>query len=237
MARVIEYSSRLAEDQEKLSTHFGEIADVIREASYYAGLEDTPLTQAAHITKAIEERLYRNGLYQEQITEFIVRDVIKIDVDGEKCGQINGLSIIEQGGVAFGQPSRITANIGLGHGGLIDIEREAELGGPLHTKGVLILSGYLAEKYAQDKPFSLSASLVFEQSYSGIEGDSASSAELYTILSALAGLPVRQGVAVTGSVNQKGEVQAIGGVNEKIEGFFDVCSVKGLTGKQGVIIP
>jgi len=237
MARVIEYSSRVAEDQEKLSTHFGEIADVIREASYYAAQAGSLLTRAAHINQAIEERRYRNGLAQDQTMELIARGIIAIDVEGEKCGQINGLSVVEQGGVAFGQPSRITVSIGLGHDGLVDLEREAELGGPIHSKGVMILSGYLTEKFAQDKPLSLSARLVFEQNYGGIEGDSASSTELYVILSALAGLPVQQGVAVTGSVNQQGEIQAIGGVNEKIEGFFDVCQAKGLTGRQGVIIP
>jgi lon-related putative ATP-dependent protease len=237
IARIVEHGSRLAEDQEKLSTHFGEIADVIREASYYAAVENAPLTTAAHVRQAIDERFYRSSLIQERIKEMILRDEIKIDVAGEKCGQVNGLSVIQVGDSEFGQPSRITVSIGLGREGLVDIEREAKMSGPIHTKGVLILSGYLADKYAQDKPLSLSARLVFEQSYSGVEGDSASSTELYAILSALSGLPVQQGIAVTGSVNQKGEVQAIGGVNEKIEGFFAVCEGKGLTGKQGVLIP
>lgn len=237
MARIVEHGSRKAEDQEKLSTQFGEMADVIREASYYASLDAAPLVTLSHIRKAIDERFYRSGQVQERIREMIVRGLIKIDVDGEKCGQVNGLSVVSLGDVAFGQPSRITASIGLGREGLLDIEREANLGGPLHTKGVLILSGYLAEKYAQDKPLSLTARLVFEQSYSGVDGDSASSTELYAILSALSGLPIRQGIAVTGSVNQMGEVQAIGGVNEKIEGFFAVCQAMGLTGRQGVMIP
>jgi lon-related putative ATP-dependent protease len=237
MARVVEHGSRLAEDQEKLTTHFGEVADVIREASYYASSEKSPFITAAHVRQAIDERYYRSALVQERIQEMILRDEIKIDVDGNKCGQVNGLSVIQMGDIEFGQPSRITVSIGMGREGLIDIEREAKLGGPIHTKGVMILSGYLADKYAQDKPLSLVARLVFEQSYSGVEGDSASSTELYAILSALSGLEVQQGIAVTGSVNQKGEVQAIGGVNQKIEGFFAICEAKGLTGKQGVIIP
>jgi lon-related putative ATP-dependent protease len=237
MARVIEHGSRMAEDQEKLSTHFGEIADLIREASYYANAENAPLVTVSHVRQAIDERFYRSALVQERIKEMILRDEIIIDVGGEKCGQVNGLSVIQMGDISFGQPSRITVSIGLGRDGLIDIEREAKLGGPIHTKGVLILSGYLTDKYAQDKPLSLAARLVFEQNYAGVEGDSASSTELYAILSALSGLPIQQGIAVTGSVNQKGEVQAIGGVNEKIEGFFAICEAKGLTGRQGVIIP
>jgi lon-related putative ATP-dependent protease len=237
MARLIEHGSRLADDQEKLSTHFGQIADVIREASYYANQENVPYVTEAHIRKAIEERYYRSNLVQEHIREMTTRGVLKIDVTGEQIGQVNGLSVMGLGDVAFGQPSRITVSVGLGKEGLIDIEREAELGGPIHSKGVMILSGYLADKFAQDKPLSLSARLVFEQSYSGVEGDSASSTELYAILSALSGLPIKQSIAVTGSVNQKGEIQAIGGVNEKIEGFFEICRLKGLDGQQGVIIP
>lgn len=237
MARIVEHGSRLAEDQEKLTTHFGEIADVIREASYYASSENAPFISMTHVRQAIDERFNRSSLIQERIKEMILRDEIKIDVEGKKCGQVNGLSVIQMGDVEFGQPSRITVSIGLGREGLIDIEREAKLGGPTHTKGVLILSGYLTDKYAQDKPLSLAARLVFEQSYSGVDGDSASSTELYALLSALSGLAIQQGIANTGSVNQKGEVQAIGGVNEKIEGFFAVCQAKGLTGSQGVIIP
>ena len=237
LARIVEHGSRLAEDQEKLSTRFGEISDVIREASFYAAQENSLYVTAAHVKKAIEERFYRSNLLQERIREMIERGTLMIDVVGEEVGQVNGLSVIDLGDITFGRPSRITASIGLGREGLIDIEREAKLGGPIHTKGVMILSGYLAEKYAQDKPLSLSSRLVFEQSYSGVEGDSASSTELYAILSSLSGLPIKQGIAVTGSVNQKGEVQAIGGVNEKIEGFFEVCKAKGLTGEQGVITP
>jgi lon-related putative ATP-dependent protease len=237
LVKIVEHGSRLAADQEKLSARFGEIADVIREASYYATQESLTYVTGAHITKAIDERFYRSSLTQERIQEMIERGTIKIDVTGERVGQVNGLSVLELGDISFGRPSRITASIGLGREGLVDIEREAKLGGPIHTKGVMILSGYLLEKYTQDKPLSLSARLVFEQSYSGVEGDSASSTELYAILSGLSHLPIKQGIAVTGSVNQKGEVQAIGGVNEKIEGFFEVCKANGLSGEQGVIIP
>ena len=237
LAKLIEHSSRLAEDQEKLTARFGEISDIIREAGFYATQENSPYVTAAHVQKAIEEKFYRSNLIQERVNEMIERGTIMIDAVGEEVGQVNGLSVSSLGDIAFGRPSRITASIGLGREGLIDIEREAKLGGPIHTKGVMILSGYLVEKYAQDKPLSLSARLVFEQSYSGVEGDSASSTELYALLSSLSGLPIKQGIAVTGSINQKGEVQAIGGVNEKIEGFFETCRAKGLTGEQGVLIP
>jgi len=237
LARIVEHGSRMAEDQAKLSTRFGEIADVIREASYYATVDDLPYATADHVRKAIDERFYRSNLIQERIQEMVERGTIIIDTEGQRVGQVNGLSVIDLGDIAFGQPSRITVSVGPGRDGLVDIEREAKLGGPIHTKGVLILSGYLTATYAHDKPLSLSARLVFEQSYSGVEGDSASSTELYAILSALSGLPIKQGIAVTGSVNQKGQVQAIGGVNEKIEGFFEICQAKGLTGEQGVIIP
>lgn len=237
VAKLVEYSSRLAEDQEKLSTRFSEIADIIREANFYATQDGSSLVTADHVKKAVEEKVYRSNLIQERIKEMIERGTLLIDTEGEAVGQVNGLSVISLGDFSFGKPSRVTASIGLGREGLIDIERESELGGRIHTKGVMILSGYLANKYAQDKPLSLSARLVFEQSYSMVEGDSASSTEVYSLLSSLSGLPVKQGIAVTGSVNQRGEVQAIGGVNQKIEGFFEVCKAKGLTGEQGVIIP
>lgn len=237
LAKIIEYSQRLSQDQQKLSTRFAEVADVVREANFYAAQENSRFITAAHVRKAIEEKIYRSKLIQEKIQEMIQRGILLIDTDAEKIGQVNGLSVMSLGDFSFGIPSRVTASVGLGQEGVIDIEREAKLGGPIHTKGVLILSGYLNEKYAQDKPLSLSARLVFEQNYAGVEGDSASSTELYAILSALSGLPIKQYIAVTGSVNQKGEVQAIGGVNEKIEGFFEVCKAKGLTGKQGVMIP
>jgi lon-related putative ATP-dependent protease len=237
LAKVVEYGSRLAEDQSKLSTRFRDIADILREANYYASQEGSKLVCADHITKAIEERIYRSNLIQERIAEMIERDIIKIESRGELVGQVNGLSVIDLGDLAFGRPSRITASVNLGREGLIDIEREAKLGGPIHSKGVMIIAGYLAEKFAQDKPLSLSARLVFEQSYSGVEGDSASSTELYAILSSLSGVPIKQSVAVTGSVNQKGEIQAIGGVNEKIEGYFEICKARELSGEQGVMIP
>ena len=237
LARVVEHGSRLAEDQSKLSTRFGEIADVIREASYYARQDKAELVMATHIEQAIKERYYRSALIQERIQEMITKDVIMIDASGEAVGQVNGLSVLQFGDISFGQPSRITASIGVGENGVVNVEREAEMSGPTHTKGVLILSGYLVQEFAQNKPLSLNAHLVFEQNYGGVDGDSASSTELYAILSALSGVPIKQGIAVTGSVNQKGEVQAIGGVNEKIEGYFAVCKAKGLTGEQGVMIP
>jgi lon-related putative ATP-dependent protease len=237
VAKVVEYGSRLAADQEKLSTRFAGIADLIKEANFYSTQEKAEYTTAKHITRAIEEKIYRSNLIQEKIQEFIERDIFLIDTKGAKPGQINGLSVMELGDFAFGRPSRVTASVGVGREGVIDIERQANLSGPTHTKGVLILSGYLADKYTQDKPLSLTAKLVFEQSYGGVDGDSASSTELYAILSALAGVPIKQSLAVTGSVNQKGEVQAIGGVNEKLEGFFEVCKAKGLTGEQGAMIP
>jgi lon-related putative ATP-dependent protease len=237
ISKIIEFSSRLAEDQEKLSTKFGDVADIIREANFYATEEKSKYINSSHIMKAIEEKIYRSNLIQEKIKEMIERGHILIDTDGEVIGQVNGLSVIELGDFSFGRPSRVTASVGVGSEGIVDIERESKLGGKIHTKGVMILSGYLAEKYSHDKPLSLSARLVFEQSYGGVEGDSASSTELYSIISALSCLPVKAGIAVTGSVNQKGEVQSIGGVNQKIEGFFEVCKVKELNGNQGVIIP
>jgi lon-related putative ATP-dependent protease len=237
VAKVIEYGSRLAEDQEKLSTRFADIADIIREANFYAAKENSEYVTAAHLKKAIDEKVYRSNLIQKKIQEMIERSFVLINTEGEATGQVNGLSVIDIGDFAFGRPSRVTASTAVGREGIVDIEREAMLGGPIHTKGVMILSGYLSNKYAQDKPLSLSARLVFEQSYEGVEGDSASSTELYAIISSLSSVPIKQNIAVTGSVNQRGEVQAIGGVNEKIEGYFEVCKAKGLTGKQGVMIP
>jgi len=237
IAQVIEHSARLAEHQEKLSTRFIEIADILREANHYASLDGSTLVTEHHVKKAIEERIYRSNLVQEKINELIEKGVFFIDTEGEVVGQVNGLAVISLGDFVFGRPNRITVSIGMGREGLIDIEREAKLGGRIHSKGVMILSGFLADRYAQNKPLALSARLVFEQSYEEVEGDSASSTELYALLSALSGFPIRQGIAVTGSVNQKGQVQAIGGVNQKIEGFFRVCRAKGLTGDQGVIVP
>lgn len=236
-AKLLEYALRLAEDQQKLSTHFGVLVDLVREANYWATQEQAPYIGEAHVQKALDQKVYRSNLIQERIQEMIAQGTLLIDTTGAAIGQVNGLSVIQLGDYEFGKPSRITASVQPGREGILDIEREVKLGGPLHSKGVLILSGYLAHQYAQDKPLTLEARLVFEQSYEGVEGDSASSAELYAILSALARLPIKQGIAVTGSVNQHGEIQAIGGVNEKIEGFFEVCKAKGLTGDQGVIIP
>jgi lon-related putative ATP-dependent protease len=236
VAKLVEYSSRVADDQYKLSIQFAHIADIIREANFYATQDNSEFITGEHVKKAVEEKVYRSKLIQEKIQEMIKRGFFLIDTVDQSVGQVNGLSVMGLGDFAFGNPSRVTASIGLGREGIMDIEREAKMGGPIHTKGVLILSGYLNGKYAKDKPMSLSARIVFEQNYEGVEGDSASSTELYCILSALSGLPIKQNIAVTGSVNQKGEVQAIGGVNEKIEGFFEVCKLKGLTGQQGVMI-
>jgi len=237
IASVIEYSSRLAEDKTKLSTQFAEISDIIREANFYAKQEGVDLITKKHVNQALEEKVYRSNLIQKKIEEMISRGFILIDTEGEKVGQVNGLAVFSLGDYEFGKPNKVTTSVGIGEDGIVDIEREAEMGGPTHTKGVLILGGYLSGQYAQEKPLSLTARLVFEQSYSGVEGDSASSTELYSILSALSNKPIKQYLAVTGSVNQKGEVQAIGGVNEKIEGFYETCRAKGLTGKEGCVIP
>jgi lon-related putative ATP-dependent protease len=237
VARVIEQSARLAGDAERLSTHVRNIADLLREADYWAGEAQHNVVTAADVQRAIDAQVYRSDRVRERIQEEIQRGTILIDSQGATVGQVNGLSVLTLGQFAFGRPSRITALVRLGRGEVIDIEREVALGGPIHSKGVLILSSYLGARYARDQPLSLSASLVFEQSYSGVEGDSASSAELYALLSALADLPIKQSLAVTGSVNQHGQVQAIGGVNEKIEGFFDICRAQGMNGDQGVLIP
>jgi predicted ATP-dependent protease len=237
VAKVIEYSARMVADQERLSTRFAQIKDWIEEANYWAMQDHAKFISASHVRKAMDERLFRHNLLDERIRDLINRGTIMIDAEGEVVGQVNGLSVYSLGDSTFGRPSRITAKTFLGRGGVINIERESQLSGPIHNKGVMILSGYLGWKYAQDKPLSLSASLCFEQSYEGVEGDSASSTELYAILSSLSDVPIKQGIAVTGSVNQKGEIQPIGGVNQKIEGFFKVCQAKGLNGNQGVLIP
>ncbi len=237
IASVIDYSSRVADNQNKLSTQFARVADLIREANFYSKEGQSDVITRDHINKALEEKIHRSNMIQEKIQEMISKGTIIIDTEGENVGQVNGLAVLSLGDYSFGKPSKITASIGVGNEGIIDIEREAEMGGPTHTKGVLILSGYLNNAYAQDKPLSLTARLVFEQSYSGVDGDSASSTELYTMLSALSEVPIKQYIAVTGSVNQMGAVQAIGGVNQKIEGFFEVCKAKGLNGKQGCLIP
>jgi ATP-dependent Lon protease len=237
IATVVEYGVRITGRQKKLSTRFHLIADLVREASYWAEKDGSEAVTEKHVDKAIEKRAYRVNLIEEKIQEMIDEGTIMIDSDGAVVGQVNGLSVYSMGDHTFGKPSRITAKTSMGKAGIINIEREVEMSGPIHNKGVYILSGYLRSKYAQDKPITMSASICFEQSYSGVEGDSASSTELYALLSSLSGLPLRQDIAVTGSVNQKGEVQPIGGVNEKIEGFFEVCKAKGLTGRQGVMIP
>lgn len=237
LAKIVEFGVRLAGRQKKLSTRFNIIADVIREANYWAKKEQARQVGASHVERAIKERIYRVNLVEEKIQELINDGTFMIDTDGAVVGQVNGLSVYDVGEYAFGKPSRITAKTSLGRAGIINIEREAELSGPTHNKGVAIISGYLRSMFAQDKPLIVSASITFEQSYSGVDGDSASSTEIYAILSSLANLPLRQDIAVTGSVNQKGEIQPIGGVNLKIEGFFDACKARGLTGKQGVIIP
>jgi predicted ATP-dependent protease len=236
-ARLIEESSRLVADQRKLSARFGELTDLVREADHWAASDQSPSIGADHVRRAVEQRIYRSGLMHERLNELFSRGVLLVQLTGTAVGQINGLAVIAAGDIAFGRPSRITATTGAGREGLLDIERQAELGGPIHSKGVLILNGYLTERYAQDKPLSLSARLVFEQSYEEVEGDSASLAELLSLLSRLADAPLRQGIAVTGSVNQNGEVQAIGGVNEKIEGFFAACQSAGASDDQGVMIP
>ncbi|MFC1946894.1 Lon protease family protein [Chloroflexota bacterium] len=237
VAKVIEYSARVVADQERLSSRFAQVKEWIEEADYWASKEKARFITAAHVQKAIDERRFRHNLPDERLKDMIDRGTIMIDTDGAEVGQVNALSVYSLGDITFGKPSRITAKTYLGRGGFINIERESQLSGPTHNKGVMILSGYMGWKYAQDKPLSLSASLCFEQSYSGVDGDSASSTELYAILSSLSEIPIKQTMAVTGSVNQTGEIQPIGGVNQKIEGFFQVCNEKGLTGDQGVLIP
>ncbi|MBP6469440.1 MAG: AAA family ATPase [Chloroflexi bacterium] len=237
VALVIEHGARLAGDASKLSTHMQSVSDLLREASYWAEEAQREIVTRADVQHSLEAQLYRNGRIRERIQEAILEDTILIDTQGAVVGQINGLAVYMLGTYSFGRPSRITARVRLGKGEVIDIERQVEMGGPIHSKGVLILASFLGARYAAERPLSLTASLVFEQSYSGVDGDSASSAELYALLSALSGAPIHQSLAVTGSVNQYGQVQAIGGVNEKIEGFYDLCHASGLTGSQGVLIP
>jgi lon-related putative ATP-dependent protease len=237
VARVVEYGSELAGDQTKLSTRFSDIFDLAREAAYWSRKNGNGLIRREHVQQAIDAKIRRSNRVEELIKQLIERGDIFIDTDGEAVGQVNGLSIISLGDYLFGRPSRITARTYIGRGGVVNIEREVKMSGPIHNKGVMILSGYLNGKYGRKTPLSLSASIGFEQLYEGVEGDSASSAELYALLSSLSGFPLRQDIAVTGSVNQRGDIQPIGGVTQKIEGFFDVCKAKGLTGRQGVIIP
>ena len=237
VSALVEQAVRVAGRQEKISTSFPLLRDIIQEADYWAGQENKSKVSENHIDKAIESRIYRANMVEEHIQEMIDRGTLMIDRDGEVVGQVNGLAVYSLGDYMFGKPSRITASTSMGRAGIINIEREADLSGSTHNKGVLILSGYLRKKYAQDKPLTVSASIAFEQSYGGVDGDSASSTEIYALLSSLSGVSLKQYIAVTGSMNQKGEVQAIGGVNAKIEGFYDCCNKTGLTGKQGVMIP
>jgi lon-related putative ATP-dependent protease len=237
VARVVEESMRFSEDQQKLSIRFGDLMDIVREAAYWARTDGKQVVGLEHILRAVRERVYRVNLIEEHVREAVSRGIILVDTEGETVGQVNGLSVIELGDTTFGQPSRITVTIGVGREGVIDLQREARLAGPVHTKAVLTLQGFLVDRYATDRPLTLAARLAFEQSYGQVEGDSATVAETCALLSRLADAPIKQSFAITGSMNQKGQVQAIGGVNYKIEGFFDVCRERGLTGSQGVIIP
>ncbi|MCX5780407.1 MAG: AAA family ATPase, partial [Firmicutes bacterium] len=237
VAQVVDYGCRMADDQSKLTTQFNKLVEIIYEANCWAGYEKAELVSREHVRKAVAEKQYRSAMMEEKMQAFIEEGTIMIDVSGSKIGQLNGLAVYDVGDHQFGKPVRITAKTFMGEKGLVNIEREIHLSGSIHSKGVLTLGGYLGAQYAQEKPLTLSASLTIEQSYSGIEGDSASSAELYTLLSSLAEVPLKQSIAVTGSVNQNGEIQPIGGVNHKIEGFFQVCKARGLDGQQGVMIP
>ena len=234
---MIEYGMRRVADQDKLTSQFGAVADLLREANYAAGQSGAAVIRRADVEQALQARRFRSNRIEERLREMITEGTVLIDTDGSRMGQVNGLAVLQLGDHTFGRPSRLTATVSMGRSGIVNIEREAKMSGNTHDKGVLILSGYLRQMYAQDKPLTLSASLCFEQSYSGIDGDSASSTELFVLLCRLADVPIRQDLAVTGSVNQAGDIQAIGGVNEKIEGFYDVCQQRGLTGAQGVIIP
>jgi ATP-dependent Lon protease len=237
VAALMEYGVRIAGRRNKVTARFVDLADLAREACYAARENGETPVSGVHVRKALDSKIERHNLIETKFREMIDEGTLLVDTDGKRVGQINGLTVLEIGGYAFGRPIRITATAALGRAGVINIEREANLSGRLHDKGVQIIEGYLRRIFAQDKPLSLAASLCFEQSYSGVDGDSASATEIFALLSAMSGLPIRQDVAVTGSVNQQGDVQPIGGVNQKIEGFFDICRVKGLTGEQGVIIP
>lgn len=237
VAKVIEYCSRKVDNQTKLSTQLNEITELLGEACTWAKMDGAKIVTATYVKKAIEERIERVNKYDQRLVEAIQNGTIMIDTDGEKVGQINGLSVMNIGDYSFGKPAKITANTYVGKSGIVNIEREVEMSGTTHSKGVMILSAFIGEKFAQDRPLSLAASLCFEQMYNGVDGDSASSTELYAILSSLAELPIKQNIAVTGSVNQKGEIQPIGGLTDKIEGFFSICKLRGLTGDQGILMP
>jgi lon-related putative ATP-dependent protease len=237
VASLIEFSSESAGSQDKLSLKISDIVDLLREADFWAGSENSELIKDKHIQQAVNEKAYRCSLYEDHLHEMLKKDILKVATTGKVIGQVNGLSIYDLGDYIFGKPSRITANISLGKEGVVNVEREADLSGNVHTKGMMILTGYLKARFATDFPLSLTASICFEQSYGLVEGDSASGAELFALLSALSGMPIDQGIAVTGAVSQKGEILAVGGVTRKVEGFFDICEAKNLTGGQGVIIP
>jgi predicted ATP-dependent protease len=237
VARVIEHSARLVGDAERLSTHMHSVADLLRESDYWAREASHAAVETSDVQRAIDSQIRRQDRLRDQLYEAILRDTLMIDTQGTVTGQVNGLSVIDLGNFAFAQPTRITATTRLGEGELVNIEREVKLSGAIHSKGVLILASFLAARYARNQPLALSASLVFEQSYGLVEGDSASMAELCALLSNLANAPIRQSLAITGSVNQFGQAQAIGAVNEKIEGFYDICAARGLNGEQGVLIP
>lgn len=237
VAKVIEYCSRMVDNQTKLSTQLNEITELLGESCTWAKMDGAKTVTATYVKKAIEERIERVNKYDQRLVEMIQNGTIMIDTAGEKVGQINGLSVMNIGDYSFGKPAKITANTYVGKSGIVNIEREVEMSGTTHSKGVMILSAYIGEKFAQDRPLSLAASLCFEQMYNGVDGDSASSTELYAILSSLSELPIKQNIAVTGSVNQKGEIQPIGGLTDKIEGFFNICKLRGLTGDQGIIMP
>lgn len=237
MAALVEFGEKFASNKQKLSLRFGVIVGIVKEADYWARKEKALIVSQNHVVQAFKENRFRYNLYEEKIHESYSDGTVLIDVAGAVVGQVNGLAVHQMGDLSFGRPSRITAETFMGKKGLVNIEREANMSGSTHDKGVLILSGYIGRTFAQNQPLNLSISLTFEQNYQGIDGDSASSSELYAILSSLSDCPIDQGIAVTGSINQKGQIQAVGGVNQKIEGFFDVCKTKGLTGRQGVLIP
>ena len=237
VAAIVDYSSRLTQDQEKLTTRFMSISDIMSEADYWAGKSKCDRVTSEHVTRAIDERRYRASVVEDRVLESIERDAVRISTEGCVVGQVNGLAVYFRGDHNFGRPSRITARVSVGRGQVVNVERDTRMSGRIHNKGFMILRGYLNGKYGERRPLSMSASVTFEQTYGNVDGDSASSTELYALLSALSEVPIRQGIAVTGSVNQTGEVQSIGGATHKIEGFFDVCKAKGLTGEQGVVIP
>ncbi|MGD9076287.1 MAG: Lon protease family protein, partial [Desulfobacteraceae bacterium] len=237
VARILEYSMERTEDRDKLTLELGDISDLIREANYFAGQDETEFIQQVHVEEAIQKRIFRSNLWEERVKEMVEKDIFWIETDGSKIGQINGISILMTGDHEFGKPNRITATVSVGREGVVGIERESKMSGNIHTKGVMILTSFLKERFAHNKPLSITANLCFEQSYGLVEGDSASSTELFALLSALARIPIYQGIGVTGSVSQKGEIQAVGGVTRKVEAFFDICKHKGLNGRQGVIIP